>query len=80
MVDIVTGQMPDAIDDGNSDRHAAGGLKGGPARAAKLTSEQRSEIARVAASARWKRSRLLTRAALCYVVFKVKDKLDCWLS
>ncbi len=30
-----------------------GGLKGGPARAAKLTPEQRSEIARKAARARW---------------------------
>ena len=31
----------------------AGGLKGGKARAAKLTPEQRSEIARVAALKRW---------------------------
>ncbi len=30
-----------------------GGLKGGKARAAKLTAEQRSEIARKAAVARW---------------------------
>lgn len=30
-----------------------GGLKGGPARAAKLTPEQRSEIARKAALCRW---------------------------
>jgi hypothetical protein len=33
-----------------------GGLKGGPARAAKLTKEQRSESARKAARARWKES------------------------
>lgn len=32
------------------------GLKGGAARAAKLSSKQRSEIARVAASVRWKKS------------------------
>lgn len=32
-----------------------GGKKGGPARAAKLTSEQRSEIGRKAAMARWNR-------------------------
>lgn len=32
-----------------------GGLKGGQARAEKLTSEQRSEIARKAAKARWSR-------------------------
>jgi hypothetical protein len=33
-----------------------GGLKGGPARAAKLTKEQRSESARHAAVARWSRA------------------------
>lgn len=32
-----------------------GGKKGGPARAAKLTKEQRAEIARKAAQARWAR-------------------------
>jgi hypothetical protein len=32
-----------------------GGLKGGKARAAKLTAEQRSASARVAAAARWKK-------------------------
>ncbi len=32
-----------------------GGLKGGKARAAKLTAEQRSEIARKAAATRWAR-------------------------
>jgi len=32
-----------------------GGLKGGKARAEKLTAEQRSEIAKKAASARWKK-------------------------
>jgi hypothetical protein len=31
-----------------------GGKKGGPARAAKLTAEKRSEIAKGAAAARWK--------------------------
>ena len=33
-----------------------GGLKGGRARAARLTAEERSEIARTAARARWKRA------------------------
>lgn len=33
-----------------------GGLKGGKARAQKLTPEQRVEIARIAAQARWKKS------------------------
>jgi len=32
-----------------------GGLKGGPARASKLTPEQRQEIARRAAKARWRK-------------------------
>lgn len=32
-----------------------GGLKGGKARAEKLTPERRSEIARIAASARWRK-------------------------
>ena len=32
-----------------------GGLKGGKARAKKLTPEQRQEIARIAAQARWKK-------------------------
>jgi hypothetical protein len=34
-----------------------GGQKGGAARALKLTDEQRSEIARTAAEARWRKSR-----------------------
>jgi len=33
-----------------------GGLKGGKARAAKLSQEQRSDIAKKAAAARWKRA------------------------
>jgi hypothetical protein len=33
-----------------------GGLKGGKARAKKLTPQERSEIARVAATARWKKN------------------------
>lgn len=33
-----------------------GGLKGGPARAVKLTKKQRSEIAKKAAQARWRSS------------------------
>jgi hypothetical protein len=34
-----------------------GGLRGGKARAAKLTPEERADIARIAARARWKKSR-----------------------
>ena len=43
-----TGKNPNAVALGR-----LGGKKGGKARAAKLTSEQRSEIARKAAQARW---------------------------
>jgi hypothetical protein len=37
-------------------RGRAGGTKGGKARAASLSAEQRAEIAKVAATARWKKS------------------------
>jgi len=40
-----------------SEARRASGRKGGPARAKSLTDAQRSEIARVAAEARWKKSR-----------------------
>lgn len=47
--DVVAGKEPAAIALGRK-----GGLKGGKARAAKLTPGQRSEIAKKAAAARWK--------------------------
>ena len=51
----------EAVDDGKDPAAVAlgrrGGLKGGKARAAKLTPEQRSEIARKAATARWSTNR-----------------------
>lgn len=56
MVDIVTGQVPDVVDDAAGARARPGGRKGGPARAVILTPEQRSEIARAGAAARWKKS------------------------
>lgn len=56
MVDIATGETSDAEETKLTKRASAAGRKGGPARAASLTSEQRSEIARVAAAARWKKS------------------------
>jgi hypothetical protein len=40
-----------------------GGKKGGPARAAKLTPEQRSESARRAVQSRWAKSRTKSKAA-----------------
>ncbi|MGH2429064.1 MAG: hypothetical protein ACRDGV_09325 [Candidatus Limnocylindria bacterium] len=61
VVDLATGQRsiepvrekdPAAIARGH-----LGGIKGGHARAAKMTAEQRSESARRAAKARWERDR-----------------------
>ena len=58
--DIATGQVADAVDDGKDAgavaRGRAGGIKGSAARALKLTPAQRTEIAKVAATARWKKS------------------------
>jgi hypothetical protein len=55
--DIATGQIKDEEDNsGKSEVAIARGRRGGPARARALTPEQRSEIARIAAEARWKKS------------------------
>ena len=59
VVDIASGQVEDrepTPDTGLGKRAQAGGRKGGPARAAALTPEQRSEIAKTAAQARWKKN------------------------
>ena len=47
-IDDLVGKNPAAVALGRK-----GGLKGGKARAAKLTAEERSEIAKKAANARW---------------------------
>ena len=66
IVDIATGEAEDKPDerpiDPTKDPAAVslgrrGGLKGGKARAAKLTPEQRAEIAKKAAAKRWAKSR-----------------------
>ncbi len=54
MVDIATGQVPDAVDDGKDAGAAAMGRKGAAARAAAMTPERRAEIAKKAAAKRWK--------------------------
>ena len=58
IVDEATGNAPDP-DLGKNPAAVAlgrlGGAKGGKARAAKLTADERSEIARRAASKRWER-------------------------
>jgi hypothetical protein len=57
IVDIATGEESEPEETGLTKRATAGGRKGGPARADKLTPERRSEIARIAAEARWKKKR-----------------------
>ncbi|HXW28430.1 MAG TPA: hypothetical protein VEK55_03620 [Xanthobacteraceae bacterium] len=64
VVDIATGEVedrePTPEEQGKNAkavaRGRAGGSKGGRSRAAILTPEQRAEIARIAAQARWKKS------------------------
>lgn len=60
IVDEATGEIqPEEIDEKKKaaiESGRLGGLKGGKARADKLTSEERAEIARTAAMARWKKA------------------------
>jgi hypothetical protein len=53
IVDLATGETEDKKPLASARK---GGLKGGASRAKALTPEQRAEIARVAAAARWKKS------------------------
>ena len=62
IVDMITGEAPKSappLDEGKNSAAVAlgrlGGLKGGKARAKSLTKAQRSEIAKRAARARWKK-------------------------
>jgi hypothetical protein len=60
LVDELTGAVEPVDPDAGKDPNAValgrkGGLRGGKARAANMTPEQRSEAARKAAAARWKR-------------------------
>lgn len=56
MVDIATGEAEPLPKSVTEERASKAGAKGGPARARSLTPEQRSQIASVAAQARWKKS------------------------
>jgi hypothetical protein len=56
IVDIATGQVADQEKQAKNAAAITRGQQGGPARARTLTPEQRSEIARTAAQARWKKS------------------------
>jgi hypothetical protein len=58
IVDIATGDAEDSVSPKKraaSVRGRSGGLKGGKARADKLTDAERADIARTAATARWKK-------------------------
>lgn len=55
VVDIATGDEASAKVSPTIERAKKAGQKGGPARAKALTPEQRSEIAAIAAQARWKK-------------------------
>jgi hypothetical protein len=61
IVDIATGEAEDLVSatkrDPVSRRGRRGGLKGGKARAERLTPDRRAEIARIAAETRWKKGR-----------------------
>jgi len=57
MVDIATGAVPDAVDDGKDAGAAAMGRKGAKARANAMTPERRAEIARTAAETRWRNNK-----------------------
>lgn len=63
IVDLSTGEKSDVQPEAESDMTPAqlfareGGLKGGKARAQKLTAKERSKIAASAASARWAKRR-----------------------
>ena len=62
MADLATGNATEPGPDPTKDAAAValgrrGGLKGGAARAAKMTPERRAEIAKKAAAARWRKDR-----------------------
>ena len=54
IVGVATGEIDDTVPE-KAEGQRKGGLKGGKARAEKLSAAERSEIARLAASARWKK-------------------------
>jgi hypothetical protein len=61
MIDAISGELPTEQSDPNKNPNAValgrlGGLKGGHARAAKLSPKRRRTIAKKAAAARWNKS------------------------
>ena len=69
---IATGEIEDKPDDDGKDPAAkALGKKGGKARANKLTPEQRAEIARLAAEARWKKGQTASASSPSSDAFRI---------
>jgi hypothetical protein len=59
IVDIATGEAEDRVSEAKrkpKHKRRAGGLKGSKARAQRLTPQEREDIARLAARARWKKT------------------------
>ena len=57
MIDLATGEVGEPETTTFAKRASKAGTKGGPARAKSLTPSERSEIASIAAQARWKKGR-----------------------
>jgi hypothetical protein len=55
IVDVATGEVAEKSETAATTRARKAGSKGGPARSKALTPEQRSEIAHLAAQARWRK-------------------------
>lgn len=56
VIDAATSESGPVVDTPRQARARKAGAAGGPARAMALTDEQRAEIAKAAAAARWKKS------------------------
>ena len=57
IIGLATGEISEPTPDPDApEHHRRGGLKGGRARADKLSAGERSEIAKKGAAARWKKS------------------------
>ncbi len=56
IVDLATGDDEEPVESAQAIAGRKGGRKGGQARASSLTAEERSEIAKKAAAARWKKT------------------------
>jgi hypothetical protein len=59
---VATGEIEDTARDPGKEYARSGGLKGGKARAEKLSSKRRSEIATKAARSRWTKKRALLKS------------------